>query len=178
MPDVIDILTPQLSGDSFFTVNNAVDYVTTSLPALSHNCINAIGKSALLKGDSFQLLSMGVIIPEAFTLWKSPLIIGNPLLTMVLNPIGVTSGVTYVYPNFGASNSFVPMENYECMIDTFFDCKLATAGPGNSLLLENYYLELYADFINISMQAVPSSLNGKVFQCVPFMKIAHTFPMV
>jgi hypothetical protein len=176
MPDIIDILAPGLADCQSFTVNSLVNYVACVNPATNSYGKNSVGNNIFQKGDSFTVLSGGLRISESFTLWTIPLAL-HTLPNLGLIPWGVTSGLFYTIPNFASNNTYLPMENYECVFDSYFECALAV-GLGPGLLKENFKLGVFIpDALNISMQGVPAAMNGKVFYAVPFVKILHTLPL-
>jgi hypothetical protein len=182
MSEIIDVLTPLLSKCISFTVNNAVDYVDAAYPGVPYTAKNAHGDTKFQPGDSFVLLSAGVILPEAFTFWKNPALTDEALPFFGIVPYGVTSTDQYYNPNIPGGSIYLPMENFECVFDVFFDCRAAydIAHPLINLFSEKFTLSLapFAAMDHISMQNVPAAMNGKVFRAVPFIKIMHNLPLV
>jgi hypothetical protein len=182
MSDIIDIVALPLNACPYFTVNNAAvgGYVGVNNGVATTNLENAYAKNIFSKGDSFTVLSAGLIIPESFTLWKDPALNFSSLPKTNLSPFGLVSSSLYNFPNFQSSLQFLPMENYECAMDVFFDCSSAVPIVGvQTLLTENFNLVCNVATVNlfISMAGVPAALNGKVYQVVPFYKILHTLPL-
>lgn len=178
MAEIIDILSPLLADCQSFTVDTTgpdfvtcVDYGQVSLK-------NAFQVGTFRKGDNIIILSAGFVIPEMFTLWK-PAADVNPHVQYTLIPVGKTTLHQYNNPNF-QDGLFVPLENYEVGIGTFFEVEKArdiVDGTG-SLLTEDFELKLQYNlsvpFPKISMKNVPAAYNGKVFRIVPFFKVLHT----
>lgn len=181
MPEIIDVIAPEYANLSSFTVDTSgVDFVTLAVGAGTPYAGNRTGKFVFTKGDSFRLLSCGIVIPEAFTFWRD-VALGTPLPLIDLIPYGVTSGQSYSNPGFSGGAQYVPFENYEMVSDNFFNCKDAinTVVPGKTLETENFRLQVYFSIaLKISMLSVPVALNGKVFKVTPFLKILHTIPLV
>lgn len=180
MPEVIDVLTIPLSNCHYFDADNTVDSVTSVLPVTNRYCFNANGNDEIVKGDSIRVLSCGLIIPESFTLFKA--VGGAPLPSIAVIPIGKVTGQAYSNPNFQNGMQYLPMENFETVTDSFLSASEAVnvIDPTKTLLYENYYLKLSGAFYTpvISMLNAPNSVNGKRFYVVPFIKIAHSLPMV
>jgi len=179
MAEIIDILSPLLADCQSFTVDTSgPDYVTCvdyGQVALK----NAYQVGSFTRGDNIIILSAGFVLPENFTLWKESADI-NPNMQYIVMPVGATTLHQYACPNF-QDGIFIPLENYEIGIGTFFEVETArdiVDGTG-SLLTENFTLKLQYNlaipFPKISMKNVPTAYNGKVFRVVPFLKILHNF---
>jgi len=181
MSQIIDILAPLNAGCMSFTVNNLVDSVDSVAAAdiTKLSFLNASGEKTLLNGDNFSILSMGFILPEAFTIWKSALT--TPLPSIFLNMKGAVSLNTYKIDALGVENQImIPMENYETALDIFVDCSKQTQfGILPPVYLnENFTLNTDYTLIKISMANVPAGLNGKTFPITPFIKIVHNYTMI
>jgi hypothetical protein len=178
MPEIIDLIGPPLANCASFTVNNAVDSVVITLPVGNSFARNVFGSNVFVKGDSFRVLSMGFILPESFTFFKAGA--AAPFISISVLPFGKVTGQAYVYPGLASGFQFIPMENYELVMDLFFSCKNAinSVDPTKTLLSENFQLSVAPAVVyNISMLGVPAALNAKVFYIVPFLKILHNLPM-
>jgi hypothetical protein len=182
MPEIIENLTLSLAKCPAFTVNNAVDFVTAVLPGGPQKLFNPGLNKNFLKGDSFRILSLGLVFPESFTLWKDPALSDEALAYLLVAPFGVTANELYFYPNLPGGFFYLPFENYETITDVFFDCRLAinSVNPVRTLLNENFYLQCFfgVTALQVSMQGVPAAMNAKVFQLVPFVKIVHNVNLV
>jgi hypothetical protein len=180
MSQIIDILAPLQAGCMSFTVNIANDSAD-SLAAADPTKLaftNASGKKTFLKGDNFSILSMGFILPEAFTIWKDAA--ATPLPSIFLIMKGLVSLNGYKIDAIVENVVLLPMENYETAIDIFVDCsKQVQFGViPITYLNENFTLSTDYTLIKISMKSVPAALNTKVFPITPFLKIAHNYPMI
>ena len=177
MPSIIDVMTLPIQECPTFVPNNALDAVVITIPAGFSNRFGNYSKNIFTKGDSFQLLSAGIILPECFTFWRA--LLSPPLLSLSIKANGVTSGADYVNPNFPLAQTFLPMENYETVFDVFYDCKSSYRGgnPSLNLLLENFYVVGQVVNQAISMLGVPAAFNGKTMYIVPFLKVLHTIPL-
>jgi len=180
MPEVIDIITQTQDKCPFFVVNNAVDFVTPTNPAVPNDKLyNASSKDVFQNGDSFSLLSAGIILPEAFTFWKDPAALALALPVISLFCFGATTGLGYTIDSLGKKQTFfIPMENYEIALDVFVDSRKQTQILAPTVTLnENFSLKSALANVKISMQNIPAALNGKTFILVPFFKILHNFPL-
>ena len=174
MSEIIDILTLENADVGRFTVDTALDHVPVIIPATPWKATNRRGKNVFASGDSFRLLSCGIVLPESFTFWKD--LTNSPFPSISIIPIGNVSGDTYYNPNFPSASQYIPLENYEMVFDTFFDCSKAinVVDPSKSLLSEDFYLSIQASSVyDISMLNVPDDLNGMVFEVRIFTKILH-----
>ena len=181
MSEIIDVLAPEYAGCATFTVNNAVDYVDQTAAGTPAKSIfqNASASKAIQKGDNFSILSAGLLLPEAFTLYKNSGIKSLP--TFGIRMQGVTSGATYNIDAFGFVNLVsVPMENHETAFDLFVDCSKQYRNAVLPLhyLDENFLIYTDSASFKISMLGVPAALNGKVFPIIPFIKVSHNLVMI
>jgi len=180
MSEIIDIIAPLQAGCMKYTVNIANDSADSAAAAdpTKLQFRNASGQYTFLKGDNLRLLSFGIILPESFTFWKSS---GNQLSPIFLVMHGLTSLNTYKIDALGSENViFCPMENYETAIDIFLDCskQFQFGVIPKTYLNENFSLNTDQTLIKISMKNVPTTLNTMVFPIIPFLKVAHNFPMI
>jgi hypothetical protein len=179
MPELIEVLTPSLAKCPAFVVNNAVDYVAAVVPGGPQTMQNPGVNTKFIAGDSFRLLSIGITFPESFTFWKNPVLSDDAFGYLLIAPFGVVAHDLYYYPNLPGGMFYVPMENYETILDVYFDCRLAinSLHPGQTLLSEKYTLECLfgTSMLQVSMQGAPAAMNGKTFRLVPFIKIMHNF---
>lgn len=173
---IIDVMTLPIAECPNFTVNTAVDSVVLTIPAGTHIFQN-YSKGKFTKGDSFQLLSAGLTFPESFTYFRT--LLTPTLVSLSLQCKGFVSGAMYTNPNFSIAQTFIPMENYETVFDTFYDCTLSYRGgnPLLNLLLEDFYMTGTMIQQSISMQGVTAAFNGKTFYIVPFIKVLHTIAL-
>ena len=177
MPEIIDVLTLPTAQLPTIAVNNAVDYVSPVYPAGTNILQNAGSEATFEKGDSFKLLSIGFIFPEAMTVWK--ILLGNPMPTFFLKAMGATTGDFFNNPSFTSGYSFVPSENFDLVVNSFYGCSESYSflHPTKNLLTENFYLTSQISSCFISMQGVPAGMNGKIFFITPFVKVLHTIPL-
>jgi hypothetical protein len=180
MPEKIDVLMNAMADCLYFDVDNTVDSVTiVPVPGATSRVANGAGNNVFTRGDSLRILSIGIRIPESFTVFN---ILANPpfpYLTVV--PEGVITGDLFTNPNFSGTTQILPMENYELVIDAFLNCResLDTIVPGRTLLDENFYLRVYPAYaFDVSMLGVPDSLNGKRFYVMPFIKVSHSIDLI
>lgn len=180
MPEMLDIIAPSYANLDSFTVDTTVDTVSLVAGAGTPYAGNRAGGFIFNKGDSFRLISAGIIIPEAFTFYRD-VAQNTPLPILDMIPWGVTTGQPYYNPNWSGGAQYIPMENFECVFDNFFDCKQAInqIDPTKNLTFENFRIQLYFSIaLKISMLGVPATLHGKSFKVTPFLKILHSIPLV
>jgi hypothetical protein len=176
MPEIIDILTPDIDDCPYFVANNAVDYIVPSIPVsppATYILKNSQTRSIMAMGDNFRVLSCGLILPESFTFLKRATVASLPLYGLLIR--GSPSTDIYYSPSFSGSEFYLPMENYEFVLDVFCNCAYTYKGgaPASNLQKENFYFTYYAGDINVSMLGVPATLNLKTFYIIPFIKILH-----
>jgi hypothetical protein len=179
MSEIIDVMTLPLAQTPNVTIDTTgPDYVAATFPVGNGRLINFAGKQIFQAGDSFKLLALGIILPEATTLFKGPLWL--PLPYMSLQAEGAVSTEIYSNPNFSSGQLFLPSENMEFVLNTFYDCKdsFQMAFPTIYLTSERFYLIGAIGNINVSMLGIPVSLNTKLLQIGMFYKILHTLPLV
>jgi hypothetical protein len=179
MSEIIDVLTLPLAQTPRVTIDTTgPDSVLATFPAGNGRLINFAGKQKFQAGDSFKLLSLGIIMPEATTLFKG--ILWLPLPYMQLSAVGFVSTEAYSNPNFSSGQLFLPSENMEFVVNTFYDCKesFQMAFPTIPLTTEQFYLIGSIGNINVSMLGIPASMNGKVLMIGMFFKILHTLPLL
>lgn len=185
MPEIIDILTVPFSLVHRFTVNNAVDYVTATEPDPLHATnylVNAAGLNVFQAGDSPEIVSFGIVMPEAFTMWRKSGT--NDILdSLYLIPYGKTSGDAYASGGWPGGVNYLQMQNFENVANIFIDCAnvFSIVHPANNLLTENFRLKCFLSNLSnvlVSMKGVPDALNGKVFYIGIFVKVLHTMQLI
>jgi len=183
MSGIIDILTINADPGTaanfpYFTSNNAVQKVPALFPlAGDYTLANANAKKKFKNGDSFHILSAGLIIPESFTVWKDPSI-SIPLIGQLLYITGISTAIYNIDVLGKYSVVFLPMENYEIALDVFVDTQNQVQALHPTVKLnEDFYLTSGLQFLQISMAGAPAALNGKSFILTPFFKILHNYPM-
>jgi hypothetical protein len=184
--EIIDILTITKARMPFFTVNTALEYVTMQWPnpllAFDY-LINASAKNIFPAGDSFSILSAGLILPESFTIFKDPAIATYQLISFRISLEGISTD-EYKIDIFGGANPniFIPMENFELSLDMFLDVtKQAnlTPPPGHlPFLTENFKIWFTINSLQISMKNIPAAYNTKSYYISPFFKILHNYPLI
>lgn len=183
MSEIIDILTAPAKDCLYFTANNAVDYVIpTTAPAADFTLKTADNKDVFEIGDNFTILSVGYVLPEAYTLWKHRgdlLADDYGIMFALLNLLGV-SGAYYNIDSLGRNpRIYMPLECYEMETEIFVDVtKQTNVLPPNNLLTEKFKLSFLPFPFKISQRGQPAAFNGKQFIISPFVKIAHNFPLV
>ena len=179
MPEIIDYLSLPVAQCWYFDANTGgVASVTATSPVGNKYLYNAAGNHRFLAGDSVRVISLGIILPEAFTFYKDT----YPFPSMTVLPEGVTSGHDYFNPNFSAGHQFIIGENFQQVTDAFLACKDSydLIVPANNLNTENFILKLSHAYFTpkISMFGVDTAMNGVRFYITPFVQVAHSFPLV
>jgi hypothetical protein len=176
MSEIIEILAPARGDCPTFKVDTSKDFVKLVWPAGVTPPVvlkNAAGSYQFTKYDPFNVLSFGIVLPEAFTFWKVP---GDDTSTFpILLPQlqGYPSGTYYTIPNFTNGGFFVPMENYEIAASSFVD----TANITGLIEACLFVLNMGSTLPSISMLNAPAALNTKVLIATPFFKISHNKPL-
>lgn len=178
MPEIIDTLTIPFDEAPTYVATTGADFVNFSYPAGDHYAINAVGNSKFHAGDSLRIMSAGIRLPESFTWYQSLAAVNDPLIAIV--PRGVTSGHIFTNPNLASGQQFIPLENFESVLDIFMGAKdtIDSVDPTKTLLNEDYRIKLYiAAIFPVSMLGLPASLDGKNFYIGLFLKVQHYFKM-
>lgn len=172
----VDLLMHQGRRPPYFVVDKAspTGYVEMLLdPLYDHGILSsALFTSGLSKGDSFILLSYGFELPYGFEV--IPIDTVNGYVKNLMNFIYIDGGVEKPIPeNYALC---YPMGgNYELNHGGWFDF------PKTLVVSDSYELALNnAGMVpmRISMYSVPADLDGKMFWCPFWVKIAHTAPLV
>lgn len=181
MAEIIEILGLPTAKSQYFTVNKAVDFVDLLIPAApSFKLQNNTGATNFRKGDSFILLTAGIVLPESFTAHKQPATMDASAFPAVRLQIqGITSGQTYYCDTFGFANEiYCPLENHEIALDVFNDTQKQVQHAFPLVKLEEpFYLTGQISSLKISMAGCPASLDTKSIIVTPFYKILHNIPM-
>jgi len=169
---MIDILSQSSDQAAFFTVNNALPYVSLQKPLFpnSGRLETAEGLCFFTRLDNYTLLSLGIVLPLSFELYDT---IINPLIPPV---IGLPEIAMYYSTPFNPPVAYqriqIPFLNYEMnygktyMIPDVFAFDFFIHGiisPVHDL--------------RISMLNIPAALNTLKFYCPVFVKIQHTIEL-
>lgn len=135
---------------------------------------NVYGQSRFQANDYIRIISLGVTLPLAFEfynpeIWAFPYWSMNNGVTFKieeLTSIANFAGNPYLYYK-------LPFVNNELIIDVPINYP-SFFGTNNISLC----MDFPALLNKVSMVNVPAALNNKTFKIVPFMKIAHTLPMI
>ncbi len=184
MPERIDILTPDTTDCPAVVINTAVNMV-----AVPDMAAAVVMKSSdeffycFRRGDNIEILSFGFFIPERFIMYESLSGgLGNespaPILALYAftDPPPPAVGVQIPLNQFGFLGCMKTVfPNYEMAMGTFIDVETEIG--------EKFWIECNFPFNNgvnnpqLSMVGVPAALNGLTFHLVPFIKVAHNFPL-
>jgi hypothetical protein len=184
MSEIIDILTISPAWLPRFTVDKAEAGVPTFYPRpgegekADNSLKNAIGNSIFQNGDSFSLLTAGLVLPESFTQYKDVDALTQSCIKLIFFLTGA-SGKNYTLDTLGQQAQIpLPHENYETAFDIFINAKKQTQLLHPEIVLnEEFFLQLIIDDIMISMAGIPAALDGKTLAIVPYIKILHNFQL-
>lgn len=179
MPLIIDILAPKYSKCPHFTVDTHTGAVSVAVTTPADAVLYVSGVADLIgkfqKRDNINLISAGFYIPECFTQGNT----AKADTVMALNELQIIIAKSNLalagpLPGLGPRGVIaLPWSNYEIGFDLFSDMSAV------SLLTDNFFfLKAYLYPNNISMVGVPAALDTKVIKIIPFIKIAHTLPII
>lgn len=188
MAEIIEILSSKGNGGQKFTVDTSGPLFVSIITQGSFECDNADYKSIFQKGDNLQIISAGIILPEAFALATQGFG-GAPLYPIPRIQMYLYTEPSHnkYYPSIaGANGSFlIAYENSEHMINSYIDTQ---AGPfvtdfapfSATSIPENFglYLSIDPNSVRVSMVNVPNKLHATVQRIVPFVKVLHNLPLV
>lgn len=156
-----------------------VDVSKLSVPLVHSGAVepmkNSQGNSLFERGDSMNLISVGLLLPYEFSLSGTVQPEGETpekgsLPEVNLSAMTVQAGQTTYHSFPGFNHSALPFTDYECSIGAFLD--------SSEIPLEFELLfTLTRQSCRVSMIGVPSTLDGKYFDVVLFAKIAHNRPL-
>lgn len=182
MPEIIDVLTPEVDQCPTFTVDTTGPLFVNVVPnpAGTQIMYAGTGQSKFVRGDSFIVLSCGYLLPEAFRIYGyGPLGIGKtavPLLLLSARPQG--GGIDIPIISFGNLGLLrLPFPNYELSIGTFCDPEANNLTGATFQLKEQFPYPTGIEFLRVSMVNVPAVLNGVEFKVVPWFKVLHNFAL-
>lgn len=166
------ILIPKLTESPSFVVNLAAvgGVVSVTQPGnVTFDYYNTAGNKLLRAGDSFTVLSYGVILPENFQFHSG---VSAQSKNGLCFYIGSSVGPLL---EFGDSDGYVfcPVENYEIACNTFISA-VDNGLTGASFSLKGDIGPAFGQTPKISMVGVPAALDGTTQYIRPFVKIAHT----
>ena len=156
---------------------------TSQVAALSGSGVatlrNGNGKGNFVKGDSFILISYGVILPENFTFFAS---LGFGLPGMAVYGQRLSAAVNFALPCFLSSLPASTLqrlmeENREQEINGFCNFKDFIDTLGAAVNEDYFLLSSLPNPIAISMLNVPAAANGGTYYISPFVKVAHNLPL-
>jgi len=183
MSVIIDILTPICktleSSPDVFLPHFTPDHTAVSKPLSNIVQIplyDGNGNSYFQAGDVPELVSCGLIMPSGFNLTGAFLgtsaLYGFPQLALFTET--KTGSVISTNPVFGLYH--IVKGNLENMINQVID---------TSALADKYQFLVTLDTVNfltnpvqVSMSGCPASLDTKKQYCIPFVKVAHSLPIV
>lgn len=185
MGQLIDILSPDLGHQPHFTPDTTagVKTVDLSMPSITTAVLyNHYGFSKFSKGDNIILLSMGLWLPENFSLASfAPAATGLTGLNLGAYFRVATSDTTYQNIATGNGSIYIPLENYENPIGAYIDAQNFKTLAG---VLDDFNLLAALAVPNntgtarISMLNVPTALNGIKQYCGLFVKVMHNLPLI
>jgi hypothetical protein len=135
---------------------------------------NPNGKFTFGKGDSFILLSYGIMLPENFTFFER---VGAGLPSLNLTGIELSTGKVFALPCFKASN---PANTLQRVIEENKEHEISGYCNYNDLGISGNF-GILGGFVNpliVSMLNVPAAADTKSYYAVPFVKVAHNLPLI
>lgn len=166
------ILIPKLTESPSFVVDTAAvgGVVSVTQPGnVTFDFYNTAGDKLFRAGDSFTILSYGIILPENFQFnLGSTAQSKNGLCFYIGSSVGPLK-------EFGDSDGYVfcPVENYEIACNTFVD-SVANGLTSGNFSLKGDIGPAFGQTPKISMVGTPAALNGTTQYIRPFVKVAHT----
>lgn len=181
MPEIIDVLALLPSDSPYFIVDTgelSVNLRDEENPV--DNCMMmSQGRQAIFRRhDNFQVLSMGLILPDSFALSsmkESPYNEDSPSGALFLSIVKEdTVSPQYRIPNFGSYGISLPMENYEMPLGVFVNVvNIPMDDP--FYIFGKYYTA--SGWPQVSMVNVPAAYNGLKLRATLFIKVLHNFPL-
>jgi hypothetical protein len=181
----IDILTPAPEDCPFFDVDTSAASVliqdaSVITPGSLGVVVRAGGYKYLFSKDNFTILSMGFILPEAFTM--ASVVPASGVLysafTMMLFLRNAADNSIFYIPQIGITGTQIPLENYEMPYGLYVDVSsIALANTKFRLCYDTNQILSGKTKPAISMISVPAALNGTRQRVIPFIKIQHNFTM-
>jgi hypothetical protein len=177
---ILDVMTLDPRHSPYFTVNTAASKVSILNPVYDPIeypvMINPGGLKTFTRGDNFQILSVGYILPENFVMASFPadtLSLKIPRILFGLQEISSYT-VHYIPEMSAASGVGLPMENFESGCSIFVNAKSVYDGPFK--LFAKFVLDADTpDYPQVSMQGVPAALEASKQLVTVFAKILHNF---
>lgn len=180
MPQIIDIMKYQGTALIKFTADTSGPaYVALADTTGSHTICDASGHELFTKGDSFIILSMGFILPSSFCLEMRDLVLYDSYASFLIKGKGETSGHEYYFKEM-TNNIYVPLESYECVVNTWINVMNQLPVLGTYIKDEDFRLTMRWSNVlacAVSMINVPSAYNGVTLEVIPFVKIIHTIQL-
>lgn len=172
MSEKIDVLTLPPSYTPYFVVNTSAASVPISFSASPSNkpFQNAQGFKTFKNGDNFQIISAGMIFPENFTLATS---VNTESIIAAIMTVDLhdTAGIHLL----SQLNLAFPMENFELGLGVFVDAN--TRVVSDFTIECGFFGKVGATYPLVSMQNVPSALNGTTQLVTIFLKVSHSIIM-
>lgn len=181
MSEIIEILTAKNVASCVINTAAAVSDIT--LNALGNEFVDASGgNSKFYRGDSFKILSYGVVVPHLIGF-------GN---------FGTLATASYPYLGvFGqrhdnlslcslnvlpADGIVIPFANYEMSLGVFENIQANTglsALPATDFRLMGFFNKVGGSTtIGLSSAGLPAVLNGVTLYLDAFVKIVHNIPLI
>jgi hypothetical protein len=173
MSEIFDMLTLSKARSPRFTVNTSVNSVDVTMLSGVNAFKNIVSSDTFQGGDNFTLLSAGYYIPEGFTMATPALTSAFACPVLNLNLWDVVDGAPYIISPF--MGIFLPMENYELSINHYANHANYITNP-YQINLVNFQLDPVHK-PQVSMQNVPSALNGTTQFITVFLKVIHNLVM-
>lgn len=178
-----ELLTPVKAELPYFVVDTSDPVAVPSVPLQG----NGIGNTYFSFGnqnpdtwfradDNIILVSYGFIMPENFVMATLPATttMGSNIISLLVYTNGARNRY---FKEISGSTGFLscPAENYEWAINCFMR-------PSDNNIVDFWKLTGDMDLAGgvaprVSMQGVPSGLNGTTQYIIPFVRVIHNFPL-
>lgn len=174
MSEIIDVLSTQAApadARQNFTVVAANDAPLNALVAgqgrlmTSNQVVNDFAPK-----DNITLLSIGVVLPYNFVLST----------TQIFIQLFWTDGVNLGFLNIGSSQGYIniPFANYEFSLGVYIPWPTPAIIPYWLICQISTVGDPAAAQTRVSMLGSPAALLGATLPIIPFVKVAHSLPLV
>ncbi len=163
--ELIDVLQPDLAVSPSFVVDINQPYVNIAYdsgidPKQKGQLKKADGRLKFQKGENFQVLSIGIVIPLSFQIY---LVDEMPSISMSYYAVDGSEYGTLPH----MYKTFMPFSNYEFSLGVYEDTM-------HNVTQKDFYLGAVINDLKVSMIGVPTQLHNEKFSITVFLKIFHS----
>ena len=181
MAEIIEVLTPVPADCPNFTVDVdvlAVNLLATSGQGATALLYNAQGFKRFQANDNLRILSVGIILPEQFTLAKTPYTATLGGAMGITVDLKKASSATYrSFPQFGSLGTLtLPLVDFDFPVDIFID--INAMALSDAFNLRGYMNKIGNVSPQVSMVNAPAALDATLQTCILYVKVLHNFPMI